>query len=103
MRKKLTEKIRYRVLYETKHTMPPSRSIPKNIDRSLMKKHLYESFENHWYTMVWEGDGLRDEADIWWNQTIDWLEHVALDKIDSVVAVSVPKRPLSPTAYAESK
>ena len=53
--------------------------------------------------MVWEGDGLRDEADIWWNQTIDWLEHVALDKIDSVVAVSVPKRPLSPTAYAESK
>lgn len=84
--------------------MPPSKSpIPKNIARSLVKKHLYESFENHWYTMVWEDEGSRGEADIWWNQTIDWLEHVALDKIDSVVTFSAPKRPLSPTAYSEKK
>jgi hypothetical protein len=85
------------------NSVPTPNPVPKNIARSLLKKHLYKSFENHWYTMVWEDEGSRDEADIWWNQTIDWLEHVALDKIDSVVAVSVPKRPLSPTAYVESK
>jgi hypothetical protein len=84
--------------------------IPKSVAQSQLKMCLYESFENHWHTMVWLNRGSKVKADIWWDDTIEWLEHVSLEhvsieKINPVVAVPVPvsERRLSPTAYAENK
>jgi hypothetical protein len=82
---------------------PPNKILPKSITQSQLKMCLYGLFENHWYTMVWEDKESTGKADIWWNETIDWLEHVSLESFNPVVGVSVPKRPLSPTAYAERK
>jgi hypothetical protein len=59
--------------------------MPKKIAQSHLKKLLYDSFENQWYTMVWENGGSTGKADIWWNDTIEWLEHVSLEKIDPAI------------------
>ena len=89
--KKLTEKIRYRVLYEIKHTMGPSRSMPKKIARSQLKSRLYDALENHWYTMVWEDEnGSTMDADIWWDETFEWLKNVPLEKINPAIPFPGP-------------
>ena len=76
--------------------MSPCGKIPKSVAQSQLKMCLYESFENHWHTMVWLNRGSRGKADIWWDDTIEWLEHVSLEhvsieKINPVVAVPVPE------------
>jgi hypothetical protein len=66
--------------------MPPSRSIPKKFARPQLKRLLYEAFENHWYSMVWEDEyGSTGEADMWWDETIEWLENVPLEKINPAI------------------
>ena len=61
--------------------MSPCGKIPKSGAQSQLKMCLYESFENHWHTMVWLARGSRDKADIWWDDTIEWLEHVSLEHV----------------------
>ena len=77
-------------------TMSPCGNIPKSVAQSQLKMCLYESFENHWHTMVWLAEGSRGNADIWWDDTIEWLEHVSLEhvsieKINPVVSVPIPE------------
>ena len=76
--------------------MSPCGKIPKSVAQSQLKMCLYESFENHWHTMVWLNRGSKVKADIWWDDTIEWLEHVSLEhvsieKINPVVVVPVPE------------
>ena len=60
--------------------------MPKNIARSQLKRLLYDSFENHWCTMVWEDDtGSTGEANLWWEETMEWLNNVPLGKINPAI------------------
>ena len=73
------------MLYKIKYTMSPCGKIPKSVAQSQLKMCLYESFENHWHTMVWLNKGSKVKADIWWDDTIEWLEHVSLENMNQVV------------------
>ena len=66
--------------------MSPSDKIPKAVARSQLKSRLYESLVNHWYTMVWEDEhGSTMDADIWWDETFEWLNNVPLEKINPAI------------------
>jgi len=70
-------------------TMP--KKMPKKIARSQLKRRIYDSLENHWYTMIWEDEyGSSGAADLWWEETIEWLENVPLEKINPAIPFPQP-------------
>jgi hypothetical protein len=70
--------------------MSPPDKMPKNIARSPLKKLLYNSLSNHWYSMVWEDEhGSTIEADLWWDETLEWLKNVPLSKINPAIPFPV--------------
>ena len=73
--------------------MSPSGKIPKAVARSQLKSRLYESLVNHWYTMVWEDEhGSTMDAYIWWEETLDWLKNIPLEKINPAIPFPGPPR-----------
>jgi len=73
--------------------MSPSDKIPKAVARSQLKSRLYESLVNHWYTMVWEDEhGSTMDADIWWEETLEWLKNIPLEKINPAIPFPGPPR-----------
>ena len=71
--------------------------MPKKIARSQLKSRLYDALENHWYAMVWEDEnGSTMDADIWWDETFEWLKNVPLEKINHAVPFPTTRtKPLS--------
>ena len=63
-----------------KLTMPSSRSDIKSI--------FYDALEDHYYKMVWtDRYGSSASADLWWAETMDWLNKVSIEKINQVVSI----------------
>jgi hypothetical protein len=67
------------------------KKMPKKIARSQLKRRIYDSLENHRYSMVWEDEyGSSEAADLWWEETIEWLENVPLEKINPAIPFPQP-------------
>lgn len=96
--KKFNQANNTKTIRSLRHTMPPSRSMPKKIARSQLKSRLYEAFENHWYAMVWEDEnGSTMDADIWWDETFEWLKNVPLEKINPAIPFPGPPQLAKPS------
>jgi hypothetical protein len=73
--------------------------MPKNIARSHLKRLLFDSLENHRCTMASESEyGSWGEANAWWEETLEWLKNVPLEKINPAIPF-----PVTPVTAKQTK